>query len=217
MSAEFAVQPELPAFMTWEELERLPEEIAGEIELWDRRVVWVRRGPAEHSIFTARMWNSFERCVRDHAATGPDECWRAGLEINVFFGRTGKNSFLTPDFLIHRCLDRPYQDVRAEDVLLAGEVLSPSNSSREMEIKRARYASGGIPWYWEVHLHRETSAIEFVRAYALETRVGRLPDGVQPRYRSNYLFVNEWTPDDEDGIRINFPFPISIPWSDLEY
>jgi hypothetical protein len=30
---------DLPEFMTWEELERLPEEIAERIELWDGRVV----------------------------------------------------------------------------------------------------------------------------------------------------------------------------------
>lgn len=32
-------RPDLPEFMTWEELERLPEDVAGEIELWDGRVV----------------------------------------------------------------------------------------------------------------------------------------------------------------------------------
>jgi len=33
--------PELPEYMTWEELESLPEEIAERIELWEGRVVWV--------------------------------------------------------------------------------------------------------------------------------------------------------------------------------
>ncbi|MFC6010980.1 hypothetical protein [Nocardia lasii] len=32
-------RPDLPEFMTWEELEQLPEEIADQIELWDGRVV----------------------------------------------------------------------------------------------------------------------------------------------------------------------------------
>ncbi|MFD8098144.1 hypothetical protein ACFV24_01275 [Nocardia fluminea] len=32
-------RPDLPEFMTWEELERLPEEIAEQIELWAGRVI----------------------------------------------------------------------------------------------------------------------------------------------------------------------------------
>ncbi|WP_308165226.1 hypothetical protein [Nocardia noduli] len=38
-------RPDLPEFMTWEELEELPEEIAAQIELRDSRVVWVHRDP----------------------------------------------------------------------------------------------------------------------------------------------------------------------------
>ncbi len=48
-------RPDLPEYMTWEELEQLPEEIAGQIELWDGRVVWLRRGPAEHQAFTSAL------------------------------------------------------------------------------------------------------------------------------------------------------------------
>jgi hypothetical protein len=29
--------------------------------------------------------------------------------------------------------------------------------------------------------------------------------------------AGEWTPADEHGIRIDFPFPITIDWDDLEY
>ncbi|MGI5219889.1 hypothetical protein [Nocardia sp. CA-290969] len=38
-------RPDLPESMTWEELDQLPEEIAAQIELWEGRVVWVRRRP----------------------------------------------------------------------------------------------------------------------------------------------------------------------------
>ncbi len=48
MSIPRVQRPEIPDRMTWEELQRLPEEIAEQIELWDGRVVWGRRGPAEH-------------------------------------------------------------------------------------------------------------------------------------------------------------------------
>jgi hypothetical protein len=86
-----------------------------------------------------------------------------------------------------------------------------------MEAKKSRYAGAGIPWYWEVGLARNASAIAVVRAYALETGHAQLPAGVRPLHPANYLMAGEWTPADEHGIRIDFPFPITIDWADLEY
>ncbi len=87
----------------------------------------------------------------------------------------------------------------------------------DMEAKKGRYASARIPWYWEVTLAREASAIATVRAYGLETEHGPLPDGVRPLRSADYILVGEWTHDDPDGVRSGAPFPIDIPWSDLEY
>ncbi|RDI63740.1 putative restriction endonuclease [Nocardia pseudobrasiliensis] len=201
--------------MTWEELEQLPEEIAGEIELWDGRVVWVRRGPMEHQDCTVEMRNALRRCARDDMSSHPEHCWKATTETNVFFGSTGKSDFVTPDFLVCRCLDKRYQDVRASDVSLAGEVLSPSNTPRDVEAKKARYAHAGIPWYWEILLGDE-HPISIVRAYGLETN-GQLPEGAAPLYPANYVVVGEWSPVDSDGIVFDHPFSIEIPWSELEF
>ncbi len=212
-----SVESNLPETMTWEELERLPEEIAAQIELWNGHVVWARRGPGEHQMFTRRLTNSLERFARKDMSDRTEHCWVANLETNVFFGKTGKSDFVTPDFLVHRCLGTPYQDVRADDVVLVGEVLSPSNSVTEIETKRARYADAGIPWYWEVELAGDVSAINTVRAFARETRPGQLPDGVRALHPSNYILVGEWTHADENGVEITHPFPISIPWSELEF
>ncbi|MFI6167604.1 Uma2 family endonuclease [Nocardia sp. NPDC051052] len=203
--------------MTWEELQRLPEEIAEQIELWDGRVVWVRRGPSEHQVLTGRLWAALERCSRKGMSEHPECCWRVTFETNVFLGHTGKSDFLTPDFLVHRCLESSYQDVRAADALLVGEVLSPSNTQSDMEAKKGRYASAKIPWYWEVSLARESIAIATVRAYALETGHGQLPDGVHPLRPVNYILAGEWTPADPAGIEIEFPFSINIPWSEVEF
>ncbi|MBO0854327.1 MAG: Uma2 family endonuclease [Nocardia sp.] len=203
--------------MTWEELEQLPEEIADQIELWDGRVVWVRRGPAEHQAFTRRLTNSFESAARKNMSDSPERCWRVESETNVFLSRAGKSDFLTPDFLVFRCLESSYQDVYAADTLLVGEVLSPSNRQSDMEAKRGRYAAAGIPWYWEVTLSRADSAIATVRAFALETEAGTLPPGVRPLRPANYLLAGEWTHDDAEGIRFEYPFPIAIPWTDLQF
>ncbi|KAA8889714.1 Uma2 family endonuclease [Nocardia colli] len=217
MSLPSIERPDLPEFMTWEELQRLPEQIAEQIELWDGRVVWVRRGPAEHQTFMRRLTNSIERCAWKVMSESPEHCWQVNLETNVFLGANGKSNFLTPDFLVHRCLESAYQDVRAADVLLVGEVLSPSNTQTDVEAKKGRYAGAGIPWYWEVRLAPESSAIATVRAYALESGHGHLPDGVHPLRTNNYLLAGEWTHADEAGIEIEFPFSIAIPWTELEF
>ncbi|MFI9506282.1 Uma2 family endonuclease [Nocardia sp. NPDC052566] len=210
-------RPDLPEHMTWEELEQLPDEIAGQIELWDGRVVWVWRGPAEHQEFTNLLWSGLRRCAREHMSADPEQCWRVHTETNIFFGTSGKSDFVTPDFLVHRCLPAPYQDVRADDVLLVGEVLSPSNTQTDIDEKKARYAKAGIPWYWEVALEREKSAIAMVRAFALEATHGELPAGVHPLYPANYLLIGKWTPRNTPSIDIDFPFPITIPWTELEF
>ncbi|MGQ4614547.1 Uma2 family endonuclease [Nocardia sp. R7R-8] len=218
MSRPGVERPDLPEYPTWEELERLPEEIAEQIELWEGRVVWMPRGPREHQRFTRRIVNEIERCARADMSVRPESCWEAEFETNVFLGAIGKSDFLTPDFLVHRCLP-PYQDVRAADTLLVGEVLAPSNTAPVLAAKAARYAKAGISWYWEVTLKADVSAIAFIRAYGLETGYAQLPDGVRPLHTAAYRLVGEWANDGEKEERVSFthPFPIDIPWTALAF
>ncbi|MEV0684023.1 Uma2 family endonuclease [Nocardia sp. NPDC050378] len=208
-------RPQLPEYMTWEELEQQPEEIASHIELWNGRVVWTRRGPGEHQEASNLLWSALRRDAEYAMDSRPDECWQVRTETNVFFGREGKSDFVTPDFMVHRCLDEPYAYVRADDALLVGEVLSPSNTAAEMEAKKAKYAAAGIPWYWEVTLHPRRSEIAYVQAFGLESGTGPLPAGVSPLHKANYILVGAWSPGDSTEITIGFPFPITILWRDL--
>ncbi|WP_280463395.1 Uma2 family endonuclease [Nocardia carnea] len=216
MSSPRIEKPDLPEYMTWEELERLPEEIADQIELWEGRVVWLRRGPREHQKFTRRLVNEIERCSRVDMSMRPEQCWEVESETNVFLGTSGKSDFLTPDVLVHRCIPS-YQDVRAADTVLVGEVLSPSNTQTDIEAEKSRYAAAGIVWYWEVTLQRDVSAIAKIQAYGLETGVPTLPEGVRPLHRSAYRLVGEWTPANEAGVQFGYPFPIDIPWASLAF
>jgi Uma2 family endonuclease len=225
--------PNLPTTMTWDEFGLLPDEIAGEIEPWEGRVVWARPGPAEHQECSVILRNALVRCAREDMQNRPEHCWRVGTKTNIFLGATTKDDYLTPDFLIYNCLKERFQDIRAADVHLVGEVLSPSNTQRHVETKKARYASAGIPWYWEVALGRGPQPSAVVSAYALETGHGRLPLGVTPLRSVDYTLAGEWRsappgPDEikggvdpselpSEGIDINLPFPIHIPWSELEF
>ncbi|WP_371851825.1 hypothetical protein [Nocardia flavorosea] len=58
-SAHSVERPALPEYITWEELENLPDEVASQIELRDGRV-WLRRGPGEHQTAVRRLTNDIE-------------------------------------------------------------------------------------------------------------------------------------------------------------
>lgn len=216
MSLPDVERADLPEYMTWEELERLPEELADQIELWEGRVVWVRRGPGEHQTAMRRLTNEIERCARDEMSAHPQWCWRANLETNVFFGSTGKSDFVTPDFVVHRCLPVG-ADIRAADTVLVGEVLSPSNTPSEVEAKKARYAGAGIPSYWEVDLTPDLTGIGALRVYILEVGHAELPPGVRPLRNANYLLAGQWNPDSCPGISFPYPFSLEIPWTALAF
>ncbi|WP_228536375.1 Uma2 family endonuclease [Nocardia sp. XZ_19_231] len=216
MSLPDVERPDLPEFMTWEDLERLPEEIADRIELWDGRVVWLRRAPGEHQLALLVLAQELRRCAGADRSVHPERCWRGNIETNVFFGHTGKSDFVTPDFLVHRCLP-PGADVRASDTVLVGEVLSPSNTPGEMEAKKSRYAGAGIPSYWEVDLTPDLTGIGALRVYILEVGHAELPPGVRPLRNANYLLAGEWVPVSGAGISFPYPFSIEIPWAALAF
>ena len=216
MSPDDLDRPDLPEYMTWEELEQLPAEIASRIELWEGKVVWLRRGPSEHQDATFAITGALKTCARAAAAQTPEQCWSVSFETTVFFGSHGKSDFVTPDFVAYRCLERPYQDIRASDTVLVGEVLSPSNSDAEMELKKARYAGAGIPWDWEVELAPPRSEIAHVLIYGLVPD-GTSAPGVTVLHRANYALAGIWSPKDSATIAIASPFPINIPWLELEF
>ncbi|WP_308706048.1 hypothetical protein [Nocardia nova] len=99
MSLPRIERPDLPEYMTWEELEQLPEGIADQIELWLDE--WCGCGADLPSTsFTRRVTNAFEPCARKDMSNQPDTCWRVESETNVFLSASGKSDFLTPDFFI---------------------------------------------------------------------------------------------------------------------
>jgi hypothetical protein len=205
--------------MSWDELQQLPEDVASDIELWDRRVVWNRRGPLVHQRFAVRMRNALESNARRAMQSGAGDageprCWEVEVETNVFF-TPDKSSFLTPDFLIRRCLPRN-ADTSASDTVLVGEVLSGSDTPKRRAWKMDRYAEAGIPWYWEVDIDADASwDISAVRAYELaEVVVADL--AVKPLRPTFYLPIGEWEPGD-GGIEFPEPFGLQISWDDLAF
>lgn len=205
---------DIPDRMTWEELELLPQEIARQIELHDGRVVWARMPKPRHQRFSRRVGNVLERNAQAAIRTGePSGCWQADMECNVFFNH-GKNDFRTPDFVVYHCLDEIDDDIAAHDVVIAGEILSPSNDEEDIENKKAKYAEAGIPWYWQVTLVAGDIAV--LRVYALEESTN-LPDGIVPLRQRNFIQTHEFVALEDQKIHLDLPFPIDIDWAELRF
>lgn len=207
----------VPEYMTWEELGELPAEIAQDIELWERKVIWNRRGPMEHQRFLVRMRNAIEanarRAMQQPTDNGETSCWEVEVEENVFF-TNDENSFLTPDFMVRRCLP-PRSHTTAADVALVGEVLSGSDTLKRRQWKMDRYAAAGIPWYWEVEIDADRRAITVVHAYELVT----VPSNdlkVKLLRPAMYGIAGEWEPSDV-AIEFPEPFGIHIGWEELAF
>ncbi|MFE3433469.1 Uma2 family endonuclease [Streptomyces sp. NPDC059171] len=199
----------LPETLSWEELQQLPDSIAEGVELWQGKVVWNRRGPLEHQQFAVRMRNALEaaarRAMREETGGSDQRCRQVGVETNVFF-TSDRPSFLTPDFLVRRCLPRG-ADTFATDTVLVGEVLSGSDTPRRRQWRMDRYAEAAIPWYWEIELDSgATWDVTSVRAYERVT-IDRSGLAVKPLRPSVYVAVGEWEPD---GPSIEFPEPFTL-------
>ncbi|MBU3062474.1 Uma2 family endonuclease [Nocardia sp. NEAU-G5] len=222
MSIPHLASPDLPETMTWEELKVLPQEIAQYIELRDGRPVWIaeevlaKHGPSEHQRYSRRFNTALEATAREATRRSLGPCWDAEGETNVFL-TLDRSSFVTPDFMVFRCLEHEFDWIYADDVVLVGEVLSPANTPRQIDEKKARYAAGKIPWYWEVELGRNPRHISSVRAFGLFPNSLALPEGVTSLRSAHYALAEEWTFDDDEGIETMHPFPIKIPWADLAY
>ncbi|MCU1646802.1 MAG: Uma2 family endonuclease [Nocardia sp.] len=195
----------LPETLTWEEFLALPDEIAQCVEGLDHgRVIWARTGPRRNQRAAVRLRNALESAWVDASRDLPGECFEADVEQPIFF--SGKNDFLKPDFILYRCLPLDEQDVPAAAVVIAGEVLSPSNSVQDMNRKTLRYAESGIPWYWEVEPGEQTITI---RINALLPAPEHRPAGVTPLRAYHYEPVAFWEGDRDFAYHLPFPFTIS--------
>jgi Uma2 family endonuclease len=77
--------------------------------------------------------------------------------VTVHGGRT----YFIPDICVlpAAAFDKDADNLDQDDVLLAIEVLSPSNPGNDLVLKRHYYAAGGIPQYWIVDPDKRTLTV----------------------------------------------------------
>lgn len=132
-----------PPAQPWsiEDLLALPSD-GMRYELVDGSLLVSPHAGIPHGRVVQRLRRQLERYAPDTVEVGQD------LAVGV----RSRRSYFVPDLWIVQAaaLDRPGSSFEPADVLLVAEVLSPSNRSVDLLVKRHYYADGGIREYWIV-------------------------------------------------------------------
>jgi Uma2 family endonuclease len=173
---------------TLDEVLALPEDYGQRVELVDGNLVMSPLGSVKHQILAAEVFFALRTAA-------PADVMPT-IDLNV---QLSNERLLIPDFTIvkrtraEEAIDRTGADglaLSATDVVLVGEILSPSSRTYDLVFKRELYAEAGVPYYLVVDPKGSpATAVLF-----------ELDDG---RYRE--------VARSEDGVlRLERPFPVVL-------
>jgi Uma2 family endonuclease len=193
----WATDPE-SLLLTEEQYEQLPDHVRRSIEVIDNHVVFLHSGSIEHSRVARRFADLTER------SRPAAPCFAVSTEIDMHYAERYHDaegnlfSFRRPDVTIHRCLDRGGR-LTSQDVLVAVEVVSPGSERTDFIQKAAEYAREQIPIYLVISLDDDLF-VKLIQEHRLDWS-GR-----------NYQLVAAH----EGRIDLKDPFPVSIPFTELD-
>jgi Uma2 family endonuclease len=136
---------------TVDDLDRLPDD-GTRYEIVDGSLLVSPAPRRPHS----RTANRLRRRLDAQAPEGIEAMQEAGVTVR------GRRTYFVPDIFVVRsaAVDKDVNDhFNQDDVLLAVEVLSPSNPGNDQVIKRHYYATGGIRHYWIVDPEKRTLTV----------------------------------------------------------
>lgn len=163
----------------------LPDDLPRSVDLVDG-VLRVNAAPSPlHNLIGHRLINAIEEFA-------PAE-WRVIGEVDVLLNPDPEEpTEVAPDLVIFsRSHDPRTRPIRAADVVLVGEVVSPGSKRKDRHDYPPRYAAAGIPFYWRVETPVTSDAVH-VHAYALR-------DG-------SYVLQGEFS----GHLTVEQPFPMSF-------
>ncbi|WP_410540273.1 Uma2 family endonuclease [Streptomyces sp. KL2] len=173
-----------PDGYTADDLDRIPD-LPPHTELIDGSLVFVSPQKYFHSMAVDLLVMSLRQQV-------PDEL-RACREMSVVLN--GRNR-PEPDVMIIRAEavteEAEETGFRAEDVVLAAEVVSPDSEERDRKRKPQLYAEAGIPHFWRIEKGTGRRPVVYVFELEPATR-GYVPTGIH-----------------HDRLKLTVPFGIDI-------
>lgn len=121
---------------TLDDVLALPEDHSQRIELVDGMLIVSPLGTVRHQRLVGRCFSAL------HAAATAD--FEATIELNVGLSN---GRMLIPDFTVVKRTGFDGLLFPVEDLVLAGEVVSPSSRVNDLILKRELYAAAGVPYY----------------------------------------------------------------------
>lgn len=120
---------------TLEEVLALPEDPSQRVELVDGALLVSPLGTGRHQMLVGDCYAALR------AACPPDYEAMPGVNVGLSGGR-----MLIPDFTVNSVGFRGLL-LPVHDLLLAGEVLSPSTRLQDLTLKKRLYGEAGVPFY----------------------------------------------------------------------
>jgi Uma2 family endonuclease len=149
----------IPAQITAEEYEALPEDFCRTIEVIDGHIVKCESASRLHNRVARRLASALE------LGRKPEPCLMVETDVDVRISDVPLN-FRRPDVTVFRCLSNDRR-LYAPDAVLVVEVVSPDSSlSTDTVDKKAAYAAG-IPVYLIVFLNESQDGVEQIEEYRL--------------------------------------------------
>ncbi|WP_067480218.1 Uma2 family endonuclease [Actinomadura hibisca] len=188
--------------ITWEMFLEIDEDVRRDLEIVDGYAVPREQRGREHQKVGTRLSMALENAaVAEMRRSGPGACYETNTEVDVLLWEVPPTA-RKPDAVLHRCLP-DFEQLAAEHVLIAAEVLSTWSERRDRIHKMGEYANAGIPHYWLLSFDK-IGAVSIER-YALVGGVDR------------YTHIGTTHRDmGPVAASVTDPFPIEILWEHLE-
>ncbi|MGW5741707.1 Uma2 family endonuclease [Amycolatopsis sp. NPDC003861] len=145
--------------LTIEEYAALGETDTGFTELVEGRVLMSPSPVADHNIAVFELGQQLAPQLPSHLRVLPE------TDVNLGLAPPGKPGFSRrPDLLIveRAAIARVRQDsamLRAEDVAVVIEIVSPGSKRTDYHVKHDEYADAGIPHYWIIDMSEPISLV----------------------------------------------------------
>ncbi|MGH3868891.1 MAG: Uma2 family endonuclease [Pseudonocardiaceae bacterium] len=153
--------PELPGrLLTVEAYAALGEDDRYRSELQEGNLVMSPSPTPHHMIFMGRLFGQLDGQLPAGLLAIPD------VDVDLELAPRGKPGFVRrPDLVVahQAAVDRVRRDggiLRACEVLVVVEIVSPGSRRTDHMIKRDEYADAGIPHYWIVDLDGPVTLID---------------------------------------------------------
>ncbi|GLZ41648.1 Uma2 family endonuclease [Actinokineospora sp. NBRC 105648] len=155
------VESNAPAthLLTIEEYLEFGEPTHGYTELLEGRLLTSPSPDRRHMKASGELYEQVDGQLPDHLSVVQD------LDIDLRFLPAGQPGFSRrPDLIVHSRaagdrVDEQGGLIRADEVLVVIEIVSPGSRRTDRITKYAEYAEAGIPHYWLVDTERPTSLL----------------------------------------------------------